>query len=174
MRAEIVNAAFAVLVALVVLLPWPAHAQGVTDILSRHRDSLQATNEAIFEVKKRMLKDSTEFLRNERAWHMLDAAGTRAHSGAREFNVLLQTLLLTTVVKDPADASLASKVLELQLTYMKRTFAESTELIEELVPYSQTPEAAKLMLRARDELKAAGDLLQRIEYKPGALRLEGS
>jgi hypothetical protein len=160
MRAEIVNAAFAVLVALVVLLPWPAHAQGVTDILSRHRDSLQATNEAIFEVKK--------------AWHMLDAAGTRAHSGAREFNVLLQTLLLTTVVKDPADASLASKVLELQLTYMKRTFAESTELIEELVPYSQTPEAAKLMLRARDELKAAGDLLQRIEYKPGALRLEGS
>jgi hypothetical protein len=141
-------------------------ADGVAEVLSKYRDELVKASEEILAIQSRMLAAKSEFLNAEAGFHYLAATGDRLSVAARECNVLLQTMVLTTLVTDEKALPMAQKILKVQIDHMVRTFGLAVKATEQGLPQSQNEEISTQMLRARDRLKAVSAFLETVHFTP--------
>lgn len=139
-------------------------AESVADAISRHRNGFFEAAESVLVIQRRMVKDGSAARQNEGAFTQLNVASSGLLSAARECDVLLQTMILTTLVTEESQLPRAKNIFTLQVNYMLSSFARATTAIENGLPLSQSSEAVQRLLDARDRLRSASEFLQSIEF----------
>ncbi len=138
--------------------PQTALGQDVFAKIRGQEEKVDKLHKEILVSQRRMLSSATAYENQEVAYQLLDHVSNLTGSASRELGVLTQMLMLAELVADKRAKPLAQKIVEFQTAYMKKTIQNSTDYIERSLHRAKDPETSRLLLEARDQLRASYSL----------------
>ncbi len=136
-----------------------SYAQDVLDEIAKHQERIDRIANDISASQRRITASANTSPAQDRTYEQLNRVFYILMAAKQEFYALSQSLMLAALVTDKKLIPLARRIVEGREDSMVGLFQINTKFAEETLASARDPETSRLLLEARDVLKASTDLV---------------
>ena len=162
-RSTPLNVARFLAILTLVLHSASSYAQDVLAEIAKHQERIVRIENDFRASQRRILASVNTMSAQELTYEHLNSVGNILSSAYQEFQALTYSLMLAALVTDKRAIPQARRIVEAQEEAMARQFQANTKFTEKTLASAKDPETNRLLLDARDVLKASTDLVIRLK-----------
>jgi hypothetical protein len=137
-----------------------AYAQDTLAQIAKHQERIGKLENDFFTSQRRLLAQTNTSSAQFATYVQLNSVGEFLSEANREFGVLSQSLILANLVTEKRALPDAKRIVDAQKKYMLKRMRSATEFIEKTLAVAQDQETSRLLLEARDMLKASTEFVE--------------
>jgi hypothetical protein len=150
-----------VLVAVVLFLGClSAYAQDTLAQIAKHQERIEKLENDFSVSQRRLLAQTNMSSAQDLTYDQVTSVGELLSTANREFGVLSQSPILASLVTEKRALPLAKRIVDAQKEYMVKRMRSATEFTERTLARAKDQETSRLLLEARDMLKASTEFIE--------------
>ena len=137
-----------------------AYAQDTRAQIAKHQERIGKLERDFSTSQARLLAQTNTSSAQFVTYVQLSSVGEFLSEANREFGVLSQSLILASLVTEKRALPDAKRIVDIQKKYMLKRMRSATEFTEKALALAQDQETSRLLLEARDMLKASTEFVE--------------